>query len=120
MKRSQGFAAILLVFGLALSCPVASAGFVDGYQLKKWSDGSDRVQHGSKQSLDLADESYLIGYISGISDFGDGLIFCSPSNARLGQLMGVTRKHLLANPEKWNQPAAMLVVEALMQAFPCK
>lgn len=119
MKRSRTLAAIL-AFGLALSYTVASASFVDGYRLKKWSDASDRVQHGSNLPLDFAGESYLIGYVSGVSDIGDGLAFCSPVNARLGQLMGVVRKHLLANPEKWDQPAGTLVVEALRQAFPCK
>ncbi|GAA0221535.1 hypothetical protein GCM10009125_08290 [Castellaniella daejeonensis] len=119
MKRPRTRTTIT-AFCLALFCAIASASFIDGYQLKKWSDASDRVARNSKEISDIHDEAFLIGYIAGASDVGDGLTFCSPPNAKLGQLMGVVRKYLLANPEKWNQPAGLLVLEALKQAFPCK
>ncbi|MGS1116855.1 Rap1a/Tai family immunity protein [Castellaniella sp. UC4442_H9] len=119
MMRSQALAAIF-ISGLTLCGTVASATYIDGSQLKAWSDGNYRVEHGSKSWSDVHDEALLIGYISGVSDTVNGLFFCPPSNAKLGQLMGVVRKHLLANPESWNMSAGMLVIAALRQAFPCK
>lgn len=119
MKRSRTLAAIL-VSVLTLLSTVASAGFVDGYQLKTWSEATNRVQNGGDSPSDVHEEAYFIGYVSGVSDVADGAVFCSPPNAKLGQLMGVVSKYLLANPEKWNQSAALLAVEALRQAFPCQ
>lgn len=40
-----------------------------------------------------------------------------PENVSRGQVLAVVSKYLAANPERWNQPAEMLVVAALAQAF---
>ena len=40
-----------------------------------------------------------------------------PDDASGAQLAAIIRKHIAANPEKWNQGAHLLVVEALRQAF---
>lgn len=119
MKRTRTLAAALAL-GLALFCNVAPAAFFDGYQLKEWSDADSRIDNGGKSSADFQKEAYFTGYVSGVHDIVRGVIVCPPQNAKLGQLMAVVRKYLLANPEKWNQSAGVLVLNALTQAFPCK
>jgi len=119
MKRSRTLAAIL-AFGLALFGTVASAQFFDGYQLKTWFDARDRVERGNYTSADVQHQAYGLAYVAGVSDVVTGITFCASPNVTVGQLLAVVRKHLLANPEKWDKSGAALVIDALQQAFPCK
>jgi hypothetical protein len=119
MNRSR-MSATVIGFCLALACTAAAAAFFDGYKLKEWFDAEARVENGNPQLADRADASYLIGYIAGVHDVFVEIAFCPPPTAKLGQLMGVVQKHLIANPEEWHKPAALISAEALKQAFPCK
>lgn len=46
--------------------------------------------------------------------------FCSPVEVTNTQLVRVIRKYIADHPEKAHQPTAILAVESLHQAFPCK
>jgi hypothetical protein len=37
-----------------------------------------------------------------------------------GQIFAIVAKYLNNHPEKWNEPAVILVVEAIKEAFPQK
>lgn len=86
-----------------------------------------------------ADLGWCMGFIEGISqvelrdavviananknnnpDLKKYLDYCSPKNATLEQDMRIITKYLKDHPEKLNAPGAVLVIEALRQAFPCK
>lgn len=41
-----------------------------------------------------------------------------PDDVTLAQAMAIVQKYLLANPEKWNKNAAILIEEALAAAYP--
>lgn len=43
-----------------------------------------------------------------------------PDGATSDQLMAVTKKYLEANPSKWHEPANILLVNALTEAFPSR
>jgi hypothetical protein len=45
---------------------------------------------------------------------------CERANSTYSQYVAITRKFIHDHPEKWDQPPAFLVREALMSAFPCR
>jgi hypothetical protein len=59
------------------------------------------------------------GYILGIYD-GTRYTYSMPESATKGQVLAVVTKYLKNHPEKWTEPAAVLVIEALQEAFPLK
>jgi hypothetical protein len=105
----------------ALFAPsLAQAGYYRGLQLKEWADADDRSRQTNPQCTDFQESSTLHGYVIGVYDTVAGLSVCVPAGVSGVQLMEVVKRYVNANPSKWNQPAAPLVVDALNGAFPCK
>ena len=46
--------------------------------------------------------------------------FAPPSRSTIEELVRVVEKYLQTHPESWNQPAVILIHDALTEAFPCK
>ncbi|WP_156526294.1 Rap1a/Tai family immunity protein [Pseudomonas antarctica] len=88
-----------------------------------WSaTGNDLIQWGTNgpKGTTFMDGVYM-GYISGVSDFSNGILYCAPPGVTNGQNVAVVTKFLKANPEKWTEQAASLIVQALTKAYPaCK
>ena len=80
----------------------------------------ERVNAGRGDIADGMRTGKWQGYIAGVHDSYDGIIFCTPGTARLGQISEVVRQYLIANPAKWNQAGSFLTIQALQDAFPCK
>jgi hypothetical protein len=110
---------LLLTTLLALTSPLAAAGFYDGNEL-----------HEMLNSPDALHRARGMAYIAGSFDALDGLdrvaggrsnnfTFCQPENMTLGQLNDIVRQFLHANPTKRSQEAYRLVLAALVTAFPC-
>ena len=59
------------------------------------------------------------GYVQGAGEMGNRLLFCLPPNFTNVQLLGLVRDLLRQFPERGNEPAVILVREALAKAFPC-
>lgn len=59
------------------------------------------------------------GYIEGVIDTVDNVLFCTPKGAVYGQDVAIVTKYMDANPESWHLPANDLIVAALRAAFPC-
>ena len=116
------YAAVLtsvLVVAAVLPC-VSHANFWDGYKLKEWADADARTERAQSSPTDYQGAAYLVGFVTGISDAWNGILICLPSGVKAGQLTAMVKKYLFANPEKWNQAASLLVMEALVPTFPCK
>jgi hypothetical protein len=63
----------------------------------------------------------FLGYVGGVSEVGQGVLYCAPATATHGQSAAITAKYLRNNPEKWNLSASSLIVSALQAAYPaCK
>jgi hypothetical protein len=95
------------------------AGFITGNNLAQWmkdNDGSTTHDRGTNYQ----NAAWFFGYVIGVADVGNNLLFKIPQNATAGQLCAIVSKHLKENPEKWAMPADWLVVEALAKAFPMK
>lgn len=88
-----------------------------------WSaTGNDLMQWGANgpNGSGFIDGVYM-GYISGVADTSNGILFCAPIGVTNGQNVAVVTKFLKANPEKWTEQAASLIVQALSKAYPaCK
>mgnify|MGYP003583309032 CR=1 FL=1 len=110
---------LTLALVLAVPC-ISHAGFFDGYQLKEWSDASDRIDSGKYAAGDSYNSAKFAGYVLGAHDTLEGMLVCIPANAKAGQLMAVVGKYLRENPDQWDKAGFLLVGKALSSAFPCQ
>lgn len=110
----------LVLFGaLAVPC-VTYAEFWGGYELKELVDAYDRTDIGNAPAIDYQDAAHLGGFVVGVHDALEGVLICTPNQVKVGQLIGIVKKYVRDNPDKWNRPASTLVVNALSSAFPCE
>jgi len=104
MKR---WASIIL---LAASTAQADSniGFTDGNKLYERLNG---------EATDLL---YAYGYISGVSDTGQGVTHCVDRNVTVGQLSDMVKQFLSANPGDRHYQADTIVIHVLKSSFPCR
>ncbi|MEY1373751.1 Rap1a/Tai family immunity protein [Providencia rettgeri] len=99
----------------------ASAGFSDGKELDQYATLLTQYNNGKKLTdHQFMDVSYFQGYIAGVYDTGDGVLFCTNGKANLKQMTDITTMYLSKYPEKRDIQGADLVVNALSEKFPCK
>lgn len=105
-----------LTIALSMFATSASswAAFFDGNELHGW------LLENEKPNGSAFKSGLFRGYVAGVVDLGDELLFCTGPGVTAGQYAAVVAKYLKNNPEKWNKSADSLVVEALREAFPCK
>lgn len=116
MRRIALFA-IIAVFSQPL---IVLASFFTGANLNEWGHAHDRIAAKRDTAGDFTNSAMLSGYVIGVADLGDKILFCTPSNSTVGQLVAVTLKYLREHPEKWSLPADEVVTQALRNSFPCK
>ena len=105
---------VLIAFIIAVNANSVFAGFTNGNELYRWLEESENSSGSPFES------GLFSGYVAGVVDTGDGILFCTTSGVTRGQNSAVVAKYLKNNPEKWSQPADTLVIDAMKQAFPCK
>ena len=114
MKRS------ILVFALAalLASPAhAQRQLIKGEALLQWA--------GLKQTAESTPTSgddglmLLAGFVYGVHDAFNEIMFCTPPSAEPSRLVEVTHAFLRDHPELAYKSAADLIRQALAQAFPC-
>jgi hypothetical protein len=110
---------IILASIVLFTSLVLSAHFYDGNELVADMRENDKADRGD-QNADFAKAYRFLGYVIGVFDVADGISFDPPRNATIGQICTVVANFLKENPEKWNLPAANLVIQALQKAFPKK
>lgn len=74
----------------------------------------------SKPSIDLINAATKVGFVHGVADATNGLYFCPPSGVTIGQTIDIVFLYLQNQPEKRNQPASDLVINALKSVYPCR
>lgn len=105
----------------ALAAPsISQAEFWDGYKLKEFADADDRTDIGNGQPADYQKAGALAGFVVGVHDAVEGILVCTPDRVKVGQIVGMVKKYVRENPDKWNRSASSLVISALSSAFPCK
>lgn len=105
---------VIIAICLAVNVNVVVAGFVGGNELHQW------LQENENPNGSAFKSGLFSGYVAGVVDTGYGILFCTPPGVTRGQNSAVVAKYLKNNPEKWNQSADSLVIEAMKEAFPCK
>lgn len=117
-----------LGWGQMMRCVLATAlMFAGGY-----SPAPVMAATGNEVLLDCAKDStefkasYCFGYVVGAAEMASAILslggrkwFCAPDNVTNGQLERVIAKYVENNPAKTSDPAAVLVLTALVDAFPC-
>lgn len=84
-----------------------------------------------KQRLELLDKTTdltdrfvavrAVGYVDGIADAAAGLGYtCYPTGIARADIRDVVMKYLRGHPERLNDPAPLLVLNGLFEAYPCK
>lgn len=67
------------------------------------------------------DPGAFVGYVAGVSEVAQGVLFCAPDTATHGQSAAIVAKYLKENPEQWDKSASSIIVTALSSAYPkCK
>jgi hypothetical protein len=93
--------------------------FHDGIQLAEWMREYEKFDRGDLDADHVLVRSYM-AFVAGVHDTGDEIVFCTPKRASVGQVCSVVSKYLKENPQQWNEPANILVLKALTNAFPCQ
>jgi len=71
------------------------------------------------QSDSGIEKAVALGFVGGVADAWDRILFCPPENSTVGQARDIALRHLLINPARRHHAAAGLVADALMEAWPC-
>jgi hypothetical protein len=89
-----------------------------GNELAEWMVEYEKSDNDNSVSTFLAGQ--YAGYLMAISDSTNSISWCNPGNVTTGQMFKIVSKYLNNNPEKLNLYADSLVIQALIEAFPCK
>lgn len=113
MSRGQVLAGVLLTT-LLWTGPSLAAAFKDGQDLKRYC--AEDASH--------AEQAACFAYILGIADLlaghdVKGFEVCFPADADLRKIVAKTGSYLDAHPERLDYPPNELVLDALVEAFPC-
>ncbi len=91
-----------------------------GNELVKDMKEYDKWQNGNKD-VDFYKSLSFSYYISGVADTMESASqICIPEGVNNGQIYAIVTKYIKNNPEKWNMSANDLVVQPLLDTFPCK
>lgn len=63
---------------------------------------------------------WAAGYIAAAHILLDEVTHCTPANVTNGQTQDVVKNYLTRHPELRHKPAALLVSQAFVEAFPCR
>ena len=59
------------------------------------------------------ESGFAAGFITGVADTADKVLFCIPQEASAAQMAAIVVKYFKANPEEWNKSAARLVITCI-------
>ena len=94
---------------VALCSGVASADYFTGNDLKKHLLDSGRE----------VDEAMYRGYVAGVQDSYNGVLFCVPEEVLMSQASALVRKYIADKPKFWHKAGKQMIVDALREAYPC-
>jgi hypothetical protein len=80
---------------------------------------------GNKLLSDMEDSSntsrmYALGYVAGVVDSLNQVVFCMPSTVTVGQVNDMIRNYLRNTPAERHLPADVIITRAFSAVFPCK
>ncbi len=108
----------ILLVPLLLVCGAASADFLSGTELRKAIYAYELVSQKTPGSR--LDAGTAIGYVSGVWDASYFVTFCPGKGISQSQAIAVAKKYLDKSPQRMEEPAKTLLLEAFVEAYPCK
>lgn len=84
----------------------------------QWTNGNNLHEQLSSDENSLM-RALGIGYVIGVAESWDGIVFCTPGNSTPRQLSDTVKVYLANNPSQRHKPGRELVNSALRSAFPC-
>jgi len=118
MRRGLLFTVVFVLAIQTCNQGQAAVIFYSGNKLVELMRQSDRyLAHGG--DVDYMEVSEYVAYIMGVYD-GTNSLYNLPLTATKGQVVEVVSKYLKSHPERWGEAAAVLVGDALREAFPLK
>jgi hypothetical protein len=118
MKSRLLISTFFILMILAFTQTQAREGFLSGNKLVELMRERDRMEAGASD-VDYVKVREYSGYIAGVYDATDWQ-YDTPDQVTVGQVVAVVSKFLKENHERWSEPAADLVMDALKKAFPLK
>ena len=121
-------ALLLVAVSMFMSSPdIVCAAFFDGNELDKVCSSLDKPTE-LHNLIDAKNFGKCFGYIEGFHDSymlvntlnATSSIYCFPEQADLGQIRKVVSLYLKNQPEKLHADASILLMNAFVEAFPCK
>jgi hypothetical protein len=91
--------------------------FNSGKDLVQWMEAYEECEMGDCSEEMVLPYGLFMGFVGGVSDV---LLkeYRTPSNLAQGQVFSIVVKHIKEHPERWTEPAYILVMDALKKAFP--
>lgn len=102
---------LLIIFACTVLALPMAASAATGNDLVKWMPGYESRASDWNGGM-------LLGYVSGVAELAQGILYCAPDGVTLGQNTAIVIKYLKANPEQWNDQAPALIVRALQKVYP--
>ena len=98
---------------LILTISFSFGGFISGNKL---------YENAIKYERDISsiDSGVYIGYVFGVFDSYDKILFCSPYNVTGRQVFDIVFQYLKNHPEERNEAGNILILKALKEIWPCK
>lgn len=108
----------MMLIGVAYTATAAS----NGNDLYEWGMAFERVNGlGSRDPADTMKAGLFMGYVTSAADFTKVLgTTCSPEDVINGQNFDIVFNYLKSHPEKRTDTAALVMVNAMKEAYPCK
>ena len=100
---------LIAIIAMALASTTASAQFYSGNQLLEKLKSDKQFTNG-----------VALGYVVGVADMWDDIVFCLPNGVTAGQLEKITVRYFEANPQLLHESADVIVGAAFGTSFPCK
>lgn len=120
MKRKR-WLLVLCAFALVATTPIQASAYMTGNRLVECMRANERIEAGkSISTADIVHSSLYLGYIQGASEVTQDIAWSPPPESQLRQAIAIVTKYLKAHPERWNEPGYVLVIDALIEAFPKK
>lgn len=98
----------------------AHADIWDGVRLKSFIEADERFSINSPIAGDEYQSGILFGYVVGVHDALNGVLFCTPRDISIGEMADVVKNYLKNNPRELNKNASEIVRIAFTKTYPCK
>ncbi len=93
---------------------------VSGFSFAQFYPGKELLNELTSSPGTEMENATACGYVIGVFDATVGIAHEPPADVDFGQVLDIVIKYLTDNPERLHEVAALLVTQALTEAFPKK